>query len=242
MAFTKANSTSRAPKPIEVELPPTVQNAIVFGHRDGDGHLAAEQTRDYLVQSGLNVTTLVSSLTDNYRFWKRLHGIDLASYELIVSVDIAFKFSNPQESLDCLLEVVDDQPDKWFIAIDHHPMLRPKKSRDNLELYEVSDPYDCCLGIPNPDLMAVAALCDGAPTRIQSTPALTRRARGIRRAAADVNGTAGEQLLQLIRQRKWDILEALADEDVEMHRTARGIRRAANKPSPLLQLAKSLAY
>ena len=242
MDLTKTNSTSKTRKPVEVEFPPSVQNALIFGHRDADGHLATEQTRDYLVQSGLRVTTVVSPLTHNYRFWKRLPTIDLSSYELVVFVDIAFRFSNPGESLDCLLEVADSQPAKWFIAIDHHPMLHPKTSRDNVDLYEVSDPYDCCLGIPNPDLMALAALCDGSPTRIQRTPGLEKRARGIKRAAADVYGIAGEPLLGLIRQRKWEILEALADEDVAMHRNARGIRRAASQPSPLLQRAKSLAF
>lgn len=242
MAFTKANSASRAPKPVEVELASSIHNAVVFGHRDADGHLAAEQTRDYLTQKGLEVTQVVSSLTQNYWFWKRLREIDLSRYDLIVVVDIAFRFGNPQESLDCLLEVADNQPDKRFIAIDHHPLPKPETRRDNLELHEVSDPYDCCLGIPNPDLMAVAALCDGAPTRIRSTPALEKRARGMRRAAADVYGIAGEQLLKLVRQRNWEILEALADEDMAMHKTARGVRRAVSQPSPQLQLAKSLAF
>ncbi|MCY4625448.1 MAG: hypothetical protein OXC99_10685 [Chloroflexi bacterium] len=241
MAFTKANSTKRPPRPIEVGFAPSIHNAVVFGHRDADGHLAAEQTRDYLIQRELEVTQVVSSVTQNYWFWKRLRGIDLTSYDVVVVVDIAFRFGNPEESLNYLLEVADNHPDIQFIAIDHHPLAQPKTHRDNLELYAVSDPYDCCLGIPDPDLMALAALCDGAPTRIPSTPALEKRARGMRRAAADIYGIAGEQLLKLIRQRNWAILEALADEDMEMHKTARGVRRAVSQPSPQLQLAKSIA-
>ena len=146
MALTKADSASKTPTPIEIEVPPSFENAIVFGHRDADGHLAAEQTRDYLVQNGLRVTTVVSSLTGNYNFWKRLPTIDLSGYELVVFVDIAFRFSNPGESLDYLLKVADGQGGKRFIAIDHHLIPRPEWERGNLELYEVSDPLRLLFG------------------------------------------------------------------------------------------------
>ena len=212
--------------------------AIVFGHADADGHLAAEQTRDYLYARGLHVTTIVSSKTRNYRFWEGLAETDLSDYGLVVFVDIAFRFRDPGDSLSRLLGVTDHHPEKRFIAIDHHPFVHPQETRENLQLLEVKDPYHCCLGTPDPDLMQVAALCDGSPTMISPTPSLSTRALGVKRAAADTGGVAGHRLLELIRNRKWDFFEALAEEDREMHRTARGIRRLSNQTSPLLELAR----
>lgn len=209
----------------------------MFGHADADGHLAAEQTRHYLVERGLAVTTLVSPKTRNYRFWEHLHEFDLHEYDLIVFVDIAFRFRNPSESLSRLLQVSDREDKKQFIAIDHHPFTQPECPRDNVLLFEVDDPYDCCLGIPNPDLMEVAALCDGSPTRIVSTPTLRKRALGVKRAAAHVRGTAGEILLKLIEERQWDFFEALGDEDCAMHRSVRGFRCLSSEASPLLEHA-----
>ena len=212
--------------------------AIVFGHADADGHLAAEQTRDYLVDKGVSVTTVVSSKTRNYRFWDRLLEFDLSNYGLVVFVDIAFRFRYPDDSLVRLLEVSDQHIDKRFVVIDHHPLLRPSSPRHNLSLLEVADPYDCCLGSPHPELMRVAALCDGAPTAVKPTPELTRRAVGVKRAAADISGIAGSKLLGLIRNRQWGFFEALAEEDREMHRSARGIRRISSLSSPLLEYAR----
>ena len=211
----------------------------MFGHADADGHLAAEHTRDYLIERGMSVSTIVSSKTNNYRFWSNLAEFELHDYELVVFVDIAFRFREPSESLAHLLEVSDRYPSKQFIAIDHHPLAQPQVQRRNLLLLEVTDPYDCCLGPPNSDLMEVAALCDGSPTRIVPTPRLKRRALGIKRAAADVRGTAGDKLLELIRDRQWDFFEALATEDHEMHRSARGFRRLSSRASPLLEYARA---
>ena len=105
----------------------------------------------------------------------------------------------------------------------------------------MNDPFDCCLGEPDPELMKVAAICDGSPTKIIATPQLTRRALGMKRAAADVDGVAGNALLALIHDRQWDFFEALAEEDRTMHLSARGRRRRASKSSPLLEYARSLS-
>ena len=172
-------------------------------------------------------------------FWKRLNEYDLSGDRLVIFVDIAFRFRNPVESLAQLLNVADQQPLIQFIAIDHHPFPRPENPRGNVLLIDVTDPFDCCLGEPDPELMQVAALCDGSPTAISPTPLLTKRALGVKRAAADVGGVAGERLLELIRERRWDFFEALADEDHSMHRSARGIRRASSQVSPLLERARS---
>ena len=239
MALAETNSPTRPQLKSDIKISKCPGPAIVFGHADGDGHLAAEQSRKWLVQRGANVTTVVSAETRNYMFWGRLQKFDLSAYELVVIVDIAFRFRDPSESLDRLLIVADQHPHKQFIAIDHHPLVRPQHPRQNVLLVEVDDPYDCCLGAPDPELMQVAALCDGSPTAVAPTPLLTRRALGVKRAAADVSGIAGEILLKLIRQRRWDFFEALADEDKDMHRSARGIRRRASKASPLLEDARS---
>ena len=211
----------------------------MFGHADADGHLAAERTRDWLVQRGVDVMTVVSSETRNYRFWGKLSKFDLPGYGMVVVVDIAFDFRDPFVSLTSLLDVSDRHPQTQFVVIDHHPLVHPRSPRQNVQLIEVTDPYDCCLGVPDPELMEVAALCDGAPTAIAPTPLLRKRALGVKRAAADVNGVAGDGLLELIRERRWDFFEALADEDREMHRSARGFRRPSNETSPLLEYARS---
>ena len=223
---------------LDISILTSLNSAIVFGHADADGHLAAEQTRDYLVDRGITVTTLVSSKTQNYRFWDKLPEFDLSDYELVVFVDIAFRFRDPSESLARLLNVSDRQAHKQFIVIDHHPLVLPQNPRRNVLLLEVSDPYECCLGVPDSDLMQVAALCDGSPTTVAPTPLLRRRALGVKRAAADVGGVAGDGLLELIRERRWDFFEALADENHEMHRSARGIRRRSSQTSPLLEDAR----
>ena len=239
MALAETNSPTRPPLKSDISIPTSLSSAIVFGHADGDGHLAAEQTREWLVQRGVNVTTVVSSETRNYMFWEKLPKFDLSGYELVVFVDIAFRFRDPSDSLARLLDVSDRQPHKQFIAIDHHPLVHPRSPRQNVLLLEVTDAYDCCLGVPDPDLMQVAALCDGSPTAVAPTPLLRKRALGVKRAAADVSGVAGDRLLALIRERRWDFFEALADEDREMHRSARGFRRPSSETSPLLECARS---
>ncbi len=223
---------------LDLVTPTSVGPAIVFGHADADGHLAAEQTRDWLVRLGVDVTTVVSSETRNYRFWGKLSEFDLSGYGIIVVVDIAFDFRDPAHSLSRLLDVSDRHLQTQFIVVDHHPLAHPRVPRHNVKLVEVADPYDCCLGAPDSELMEVAALCDGAPTAIVPTPKLRRRALGVKRAAADVGGVAGEGLLQLIRERRWDFFEELADEDKAMHLSARGVRRSASEPSPLLEYAR----
>lgn len=239
MAIAETNAPVRPHLKSDISIPSSPGSAIVFGHADADGHLAAEQSREWLIQRGVDVTTVVSAETRNYMFWGRLRKFDLTAYDLIVIVDIAFRFRDPTESLDRLLAVANQNLHKQFIAIDHHPFVHPESPRPNILLIEVNDPYDCCLGAPDPELMQVAALCDGAPTAIAPTPLLKKRALGVKRAAADVRGIAGEILLKLIRQRRWDFFEALAGEEKDMHRSARGMRRRASKVSPLLEYARN---
>lgn len=223
----------------DISLPSHLESVIVFGHADADGHLAAERTRDWLKQRDYSVDIVVSPDTRNYRFWDKLQNFNLTEYDVVVFVDIAFRFRNPLESLVSLLKVADAQPERQFIAIDHHPLLRPQVPRYNLQLFDVADPYDCCLGVPDSELMQLAALCDGSETVISPTPLLNKRALGVKRAAADIKGVAGDGLLMLIRERQWDFFEALANEDQNLHRSARGLRIASNETSPLLDYARN---
>lgn len=238
MEIAEANSQAVMHSKSDLNIPTSSGPAIVFGHADADGHLAAEQTRAWLVQLGLDVTTVVSSETRNHRFWGKLARFDLADYAIVVFVDIAFDFKDRAGSLAQLLDVSDRHLQTQFIVLDHHPLAHPQIPRQNVQLVEVADPYDCCLGAPDSELMEVAALCDGAPTAIVPTPSLRKRALGVKRAAADITGVAGDGLLQLIRERRWDFFEALADEDRAMHLSARGMRRSVSEPSPLLEYAR----
>ena len=223
----------------DLQLPKTLSSALVFAHADADGHLAAEQTRGWFARQGVSVTTVVSPETRNYHFWSKLSKFDFSKHDLVAIVDIAFRFRDPRESLSRLLEVTDCNPEKQFVVVDHHHLLAPEVARHNLQLIEVADPYDCCLGVPDPELMQVAALCDGAWTAVVPTPTLEKRALGVKRAAADIMGVAGDGLLELIRDRNWDYFEALAEEDSEMHRSVRGRRHDSSKHSPLIEYARS---
>ena len=239
MEITEPNSPTILDSTPDASIPGFPESAIVFGHADADGHLATEQTREWLAKGGAHVTAIVSSETRNYNFWGKLVNYDLSDYHIVVVVDIAFRFRDPGDSLSRLLQVSDRQPSKQFIVIDHHPLTHPRSPRQNVKLIEVADPYECCLGTPEPELMEVAALCDGAPTAITPTPLLMKRALGLKRAAADFRGIAGNGLLELIRQRQWDFFEALADEDHQLHRSARGLRRSSSEASPLLDYARN---
>ena len=242
MAITKTHQAARRRLKPEIHIPECTRSVILFGHADADGHLATEHSRDWLVRRGFSVTTVVSSATRNYRFWGNLSKFDLSNYDMIVTVDIAFRFRTPHDSLARLLDVTDNYTDKQFIVIDHHPLVKPEETRSNVQLIDVQDPYDCCLGEPNPELMQVSALCDGAPTAVQATPKLSKRALGVKRAAADTRGVAGSGLLKLIREYRWAFFEELAEEEREMHRNARGIRSRSSVDSPLLQYARQLFH
>ena len=86
MAIAEANSTTRLCLKPEIRLPTCLSSAILFGHADADGRLAAEQSRDWLVQRGVSVETVVSSDTRNYRFWEKLPKFDLSSYGMVDSL------------------------------------------------------------------------------------------------------------------------------------------------------------
>ena len=221
----------------------TASPAIIFGHADADGHLAAEQTRTNLEAEGVEVSdVVVSTETRNYRFWERTFpGLDFSKFRLVVVVDIAFSFRNPTQSLDSLLQTVDRHPSTHVVVIDHHPLKRSSRPRTNLTMVEVKSVYDCCLGTPSDELMVVAATCDGdgKAVRSRTSDQFIKRALGVRRAAADMHSMVGSRLLSLLRGRRWEFFESLAEEPVEFHRTVRGRRTSSSPRSPLLEAAKN---
>ena len=213
--------------------------AIIFGHADADGHLAAEQTRTNMTREGIEVRELiVGPETKNYKFWESTFAtVDLREFRLAVVVDIAFSFRDTDQSVRCLLRTVECHAETHFLVIDHHPLNHSDNIPNNLSLIQVDSAYDCCVGTPSDELMVVAAICDGDAKVVKprTLPEHVKRATGIRRAAADIGGIAGSTLLSLIRDRNWDFFEALATEPAECHRNVRGRRVASGQKSPLLE-------
>ncbi len=218
------------------------RKAVVFGHADADGHIAAVQTRANLRKAIPKVDIVVTKDTINYRFWEKAFcDWPFAGYDLVVCVDIAFSFREPTRSLDALLDAAARHPAVQFVVVDHHKLQQPEARVPNLELIETDSVYDCCLGKPSPDLMVVAAICDGDSESVSDliTWKYQKRALGVRRAAADVSGLAGPQLLSLIENQSWDFFEDLAEEAPSLHRSARGRRINSLPSSPLLEAAKN---
>ncbi len=220
-----------------------VTSAIVFGHADADGHLATEQSRTNLQALGIDVKNLViTPETRNYRFWERTFANwNFKCGQMVITVDIAFSFQDPLRSLETVLTTVDSNQTTQFVVIDHHPLMQPKAPRPNLTLLEADSVYQCCFGPPTDELMVVAAICDGDEKSVLSriSPKFEKRAKGVRRAAADTQGLAGTKLLRLLRHRQWKFFEALAEEPSEFHVTARGRRRGSLPNSPMLEAAKA---
>ena len=216
--------------------------AVVFGHADADGHLAAEQSRRNLEAEGITVQeTVVSQATRSYRFWE--HGFPSYRFDgiaLVVVVDIAFRFKSPEDSLEALLEVVDSSPHTRFVVVGHHPLVSPTSERSNLTLREAASVFDCCYGSPSDELMVPAAICDGdsKAVRPKITEAFKQRAVGVRRAAADRTGLAGSKLMMLLQKSRWDLFDALATEPKHLHTSVRGWRRASCPRSPALSEAQ----
>ena len=156
-------------------------------------------------------------------------------------VDIAFRFKDPEESLMALLQVVDSYPRTRFLVLDHHELKRPTLERSNLSLVEADSVFQCCFGTPSDDLMIVAAICDRDEGTVRHliTEAHRKRADGIRRAAADIDGVAGSVLLSLLKRGRWSFFEKLAEEPSESHKRARGRRTSKSHSSPLLKAAIS---
>jgi hypothetical protein len=220
---------------------PQSPRCLLFGHADGDGVLATEQTRRNLSMHGVRVSeTVVSRATGNYRFWRAtLAELSYTRCDLVVVIDIAFDFRDPAQSFTALTAAARSHPATRFVVVDHHPLTRTGPKPKNLDLVSVDRVFDCCLGMPTDEFMLVAALCDGdgRAVRERTTPTYAKRAVGVRRAVADKDGLGMDRVMALIRQRRWSYFEAVADEPPECHRNVRGRRSPKSAPSPLLLAA-----
>ena len=221
-----------------------VNKAIIFGHADADGHLAAIQSAENLRADNIDVLDIVvhPAKTRNYKFWEGyFQDCDFKGADIVVVVDIMFHPTNHLRSYEALISRVSKTPTTNFVVIDHHPVHDIPKVPNNLDLKFVSDVFNCCYGKPT-DLMVIAAICDKDEASVKSriTDLHRKRAIGIKRAVSDRYALVGGSTLRLIEDRAWGVFEQLADEPAAYHRTFYGNRVAKKPESPLLQLAHAV--
>lgn len=226
-----------------ISVDPKGRRVLIFGHADGGGHLAAEQSRKNLEKDGaLNCEVIVDPrLTRGYRFWERtLPHFDLGEHELILIVDLMLNPKEPKRSFDALADRATRERDRFFVVINHRLSKKVPRPPSNVFFTFTPTAFLCCYGLPS-DLMVMAAICEGDDDSVKHliTPVLRKRAFGVSRAAADIAGLAGEQLMVLIQAGRWDLIESLADDPPEAHRRVRGVRVADVPPSLALTTART---
>lgn len=214
------------------------KRAIVFGHADGDGYLAAEVTRENLVEEGWVVDDVVvhPKKTKNYKFWKaHFSEWDFEHVQLVVAVDISFDPKEPKQSCEALAHHASEFPSTRFLVIDHHPLPAGNWMPKNVTLFEADSVYKCCYGDPN-DLMVIASICDDdeEPVNALILPSHRILAEGIKRAAADKKGVAGEKLVSILRNKQWAWVFAVGTESGTSHKSLYGNRTTTSTPSPAL--------
>lgn len=224
---------------------PMSKKALLFAHADGDGHLAAEQSRRNLVEDGYDVQAVVvhPTLTRNWRFWSQhFQEADFSDNEYIFVVDIMLAGKEWKDNCASLLKRVRAEPHRRFHVIDHHHVAINERLPANLKLEFTKSVYDCCYG-GSSELMLIASICDRDEQPVQNrlTQRHRRIAAGISRAVSDRAVLAGAPLLRLIRNECWAVFEQLADEPADYHRTFYGNRTAKEPLSPLLQIAHAVA-
>lgn len=216
-------------------------NAIIYGHSDGDGHLAAEQTRRNLLEDGCDVTSVVvhPMFTRNFRFWEQhFQEANFGDNEHVFVVDIMLANPDVAATWDAVCSRVKKEPDRQFYIIDHHKVAMPSALPRNLHVEIREAVYECCYGTPS-ELMLIASICDKdeAPVAAKLTEHHRRLARGISRASTERAVLSGQPLLYLLRNNHWSVFEQLADEPADFHRTFYGNRTSKQPLSPLLQMA-----
>jgi len=227
------------------KLMSALQNVLLFAHSDGDGHIAAEQSRRNLAQLNYDVIDVVvdSSLTRNSSFWEKgFAKYNFGHADIVTIVDIMFNRKDPGRSIEAFFTRAESEPDRRFLLIDHHTFDLPNKRPKNIEIRFVDKVYECCYGPPS-DLMLIASVCDNdeKPVKERITDVHRKRARGVKRAVSDKFGLAGRPTLQLIKDGAWDVFESLADEPREYHRTFYGNRIESRAPtSPILKVAHAV--
>ena len=218
------------------------KRVMIIAHADGDGYLAAEQSRRNAVKSGAVSCKILAdpAITPGYRFWERhLESLELGDAGVVLFVDLMLNYKAPLDSLARIEAKARANPDRQFIVIDHHPCGELPSSPRNLLLRFTDKVYECCLGEPT-ELMLIASICDRDeyPVRDRINENHRLRAIGVSRAAADRKGLAGGPLVRLLQEDRWDVIEALGQEDRQFHRTVRGVRPASTPVSPALEVAR----
>lgn len=216
------------------------KRAVLFAHADGDGHLAAEQSRRNLVEADVDVRVIVHpEKTRSWRFWlQHFQDADFGDAETVYVVDIMLGANDRYGCYRAMCERIGRERDRRFVVIDHHPVSGLPKPPSNMELRFVPSVFECCVGKPE-ELMLIASICDSdeAPVKSQITETHRRRARGVARAVSERRVLAGGPILKLLAQDFWGVFEQLAEEPSNFHRTFYGNRLDRTPMSPLLQLA-----
>jgi len=218
--------------------------ALIVGHADADGHLAAEQSRRNAERGGARSCRVYvdAKHTAGYRMWRdHLDEIPIEGSDVVIFVDLMFRPDDVSGSVGALVNLAQRNAEKTFVVIDHHPMPGLPALPTNLIILFTPAVYTCCFGPPS-KLMVVASICDDDEEPVSELIDKTarRRALGMERAAADPE-LAGSRLLRLLADDRWDLIEGLADEPKDFHRRVRG-RRHSNQPlSPALNEARVAA-
>ena len=182
------------------------------------------------------------AVTPGYRFWeRRFQDLSIDCVDTAIFVDLMLNYRAPEDSIERIRRKAEGHPDTQFLVIDHHQYEGTQMPAvpTNLQFRFTDQVYKCCFGQPS-DLMVIASICDRdeSPVRNRITDAHRRRAIRVSRAAADRRGLAGKPLVSLLHEQRWDILEALGQEDRQLHRTVRGMRPANSPASPALAAAR----
>ena len=221
------------------------KKVLLFAHADGDGHLAAEQSRINIEEKGFSVERIIidHQKTRSWRFWENhFFEEDLNGTEAVFIVDIMLNPKDPRKSLEAIAAKAEEMPSVNFYIKDHHPIkdqnfLMPQ----NVFLKLVISVFYCCFGEPG-DLMLIASICDKdiGPIKDQITEKQKVIAKGINRAVKEPT-FVGETILKMIQNDCWDLFESLGNESNEYHRTYYGNRIDKNLTSPLLQVVDALS-
>lgn len=208
------------------------RSVLIVGHADADGHLAAEQSRRNALDMGATACDVLVDprITAGRHMWrKHLPEIPVNGADTVIFVDLMFQPADPADSAEAIAELARQHADKTFIVIDHHPVFGLPSLPHNVSLWFTPAVYTCCFGIPGL-LMVIASVCDRdeGPVASMIDATTRRRALGMERAAADAD-LAGARLLRLLRDDRWDIIEAVAEEPRDVHRRVRG-RRTRKQP------------
>lgn len=221
------------------------QKVLVIGHSDADGHVIAEQARRNLaLVPGFDVRVVVDpKRTQGHQSWLKLDELpEIERADLVFFVDLMFSPMAFDEESAGLIRLARSKPDKRFFVIDHHPLPLGRLRAKNIRVAYRPDVFECVIG-PRSGMMVLAAICE----RQKDTIANVRTehhdvlALGLRRAAAPGGSIAGQPLMSLLRNHRWDMIYALGLEDSSCHRLVRGRRVSSGERSAVMAAAEHAA-